>query len=43
MQILIKVLLSVGIILAATAVGKRFPSTAGLLGVMPLTGALVLV
>jgi uncharacterized membrane protein (GlpM family) len=43
MQILIKALLSVGIILAATAVGKRFPSTAGLLGVMPLTGALVLV
>lgn len=43
MQVLIKVILSVTIILAATAVGKRFPSAAGLIGVMPLTGALVLV
>ena len=43
MQILIKVILSVAIILTATAIGKRFPSAAGLVGVMPLTGALVLV
>jgi uncharacterized membrane protein (GlpM family) len=43
MQILIKILISVGIILAATAIGKRLPSTAGLIGVMSLTGALVLV
>ncbi len=43
MQILIKVVLSVLIILAATAIGKKLPSTAGLIGVMPLTGALVLV
>ncbi len=43
MQILIKTILSVVIILIATAVGKRFPSAAGLIGVMPLTGALVLV
>jgi len=43
MQILIKVVLSVVIILIATAVGKKLPSTAGLIGVMPLTGALVLV
>ena len=43
MQILIKVILSVAIILIATAIGKRFPSAAGLIGVMPLTGALVLV
>lgn len=42
MQILIKVALSVIIILAATAIGKRLPSTAGLVGVMPLTGALAL-
>lgn len=42
MQILIKAILSVAIILIATAVGKRFPSMAGLIGVMPLTGALVL-
>lgn len=43
MQILIKVILSVAVILTATAIGKRFPSAAGLVGVMPLTGALVLV
>jgi uncharacterized membrane protein (GlpM family) len=42
-QTIIKVVLSVVIILAATAVGKKLPSTAGLVGVMPLTGALVLV
>jgi uncharacterized membrane protein (GlpM family) len=43
MQTLIKVAISVVVILAATAIGKRLPSTAGLIGVMPLTGALVLV
>ena len=43
MQILIKAILSVAIILTATAIGKKFPSAAGLIGVMPLTGALVLV
>ncbi len=43
MQMLIKVIISVVIILSATAIGKKFPSTAGLIGVMPLTGALVLV
>ncbi len=43
MQILIKAILSLSIILVATAIGKRLPSTAGLIGVMPLTGALVLV
>ena len=43
MQILIKAVLSVIIILAATAVGKKLPSTAGLIGVMPLAGALVLI
>jgi uncharacterized membrane protein (GlpM family) len=42
MQILVKAVISVVIILAATAIGKRLPSTAGLIGVMPLTGALVL-
>jgi uncharacterized membrane protein (GlpM family) len=42
-QILIKAVLSVAIILAATAIGKKLPSTAGLIGVMPLAGALVLV
>jgi uncharacterized membrane protein (GlpM family) len=43
MQILVKVIISVAIILAATAIGKKLPSTAGLIGVMPLAGALVLV
>lgn len=43
MQILIKAIVSLAIILAATAIGKRWPSTAGLIAVMPLTGALVLV
>ncbi len=43
MQTLIKVALSAGLILLATAVARRFPSVAGLIGVMPLTGALVLV
>ena len=40
---MIKIVLSVAIILVATAIGKKLPSTAGLVGVMPLTGALVLV
>ena len=43
MQILIKIGISLAIILIATAVGKKLPVTAGLIGVMPLTGALVLV
>ena len=42
MHVLIKALISVGIILVATAVARRLPSTAGLIGVMPLTGALIL-
>lgn len=43
MTILIKTIISVAVILIATAIGKKMPSTAGLIGVMPLTGALVLV
>jgi len=43
MQVFIKVALSVAIILVATAIGKKLQATAGLVGVMPLTGALVLV
>lgn len=43
MQLLIKIVLSLAIILVATAIAKKVPSTAGLIGVMPLTGALVLV
>ena len=43
MQILTKIVISLIVIVAATSIGKRLPSTAGLIGVMPLTGALVLV
>jgi uncharacterized membrane protein (GlpM family) len=43
MQLLIKITLSLAIILAATLIGRKWPSLAGLVGVMPLTGALVLV
>lgn len=42
MQILLKVIISIVIILIATAIAKKYPSAAGLIGVMPLTGALVL-
>ncbi|ABW66667.1 DUF3147 family protein [Desulfosudis oleivorans] len=43
MQLLVKVIISLAVILIATGVGKKLPSMAGLIGVMPLTGALVLV
>lgn len=43
MQFLLKIILSITIILVATAIGKKLPSTAGLVSVMPLTGVLVLV
>ena len=43
MQILIKAIVSLAVILSATAIGKKWPSAAGLIGVMPLTGALILV
>ena len=42
MQILFKVAVSIAVILVATAIAKKFPSAAGLIAVMPLTGALVL-
>ena len=42
-QVLLKIILSVTIILAATVAAKKFPSVAGLIAVMPLTGAMVLV
>ena len=43
MQTIIKLLLSLVIIVVATTTGKKVPSLAGLVGVMPLTGAIVLV
>jgi uncharacterized membrane protein (GlpM family) len=42
-QILLKTVVSVAIILCATGLARRYPSMGGLIGVMPLTGALVLV
>jgi len=42
-QLLLKSLLSLAVILTATAIGRKWPSLAGLVAVMPLTGALVLV
>jgi len=43
MKILIRTVISLAIILLATGIGKKYPSLAGLIAVMPLTGALVLV
>lgn len=43
MQTVLKISLSLVAILAATAIGRKWPSLAGLVSVMPLTGALVLV
>lgn len=42
-QAIVKLLISLGIILAAIMIGKRFPSLAGLISVMPLAGAIILV
>jgi uncharacterized membrane protein (GlpM family) len=42
-MILMKTLVTVGVVLTATAIADRFPSLGGLIGVMPLTGALVLI
>ncbi|MDI6800005.1 MAG: DUF3147 family protein [Actinomycetota bacterium] len=41
MQLVIKIFASLIIILTATGIAKKFPSVAGLIAVMPLTGALV--
>jgi uncharacterized membrane protein (GlpM family) len=43
MQILIKIIISLAVIIAAILIGKKFPSLAGLIAVMPLAGLLVLV
>jgi hypothetical protein len=42
MQYAIKLLVTVAIVLAAAAVGRKLPSLAGLIATMPLTGLLVL-
>jgi uncharacterized membrane protein (GlpM family) len=43
MQTFLKATISLGIILLATGIGKKLPTLAGLIAVMPLTGAIVLV
>ena len=40
--LLVKAVVSMVVILIATGVARRFPSLAGLIGTMPLTGALIL-
>jgi len=42
MHIFLKIIISAAIILIATSIGRKYPSAAGLIGVMPLTGAMVL-
>jgi uncharacterized membrane protein (GlpM family) len=42
MRFLIKLLISVGIIIFAAQIGRKLPSLAGLIAVMPLTGVIVL-
>jgi len=42
MRFLIKLLISVGIIIFCTQIGRKLPSLAGLIAVMPLTGVVVL-
>ena len=39
----VKLIISLTIILLCTQIGKRFPSLAGLIAVMPLTGLIVLI
>ena len=43
MQFIIKLLVSVGVIVFCTQIGRRLPTLAGLIAVMPLTGLIVLV
>ena len=42
MNFAIRLLISVGIIILCTQLGKRIPSLAGLIAVMPMTGLIVL-
>ncbi|MHC4842561.1 MAG: DUF3147 family protein [Planctomycetota bacterium] len=43
MRLIIKVLISLAVILLCTQIGRKLPSLAGLIAVMPLTGAIVLI
>ena len=42
MNYLVKLSISIAVIIIATQIGKRFPSTAGLIATMPLTGLIIL-
>ncbi|MCK5564435.1 MAG: DUF3147 family protein [Planctomycetes bacterium] len=43
MRFVVKVVISLCVILVCTQIAKKMPSLAGLIGVMPLTGALIMV
>ena len=43
MRFVVKLVISLCVILVCTQIAKKYPSLAGLIGVMPLTGALVMV
>ena len=43
MRFLIKLLISIGVIVFCTQIGRKLPTLAGLIAVMPLTGLIVLV
>ncbi len=43
MRFVVKLLISLSIIIFCTQVGRKLPTLAGLIAVMPLTGAIVLV
>jgi uncharacterized membrane protein (GlpM family) len=43
MLFFLKIVISLAVILTASAIAKKMPSAAGLISVMPLTGALVLI
>ena len=43
MRFLIKLLISVGVIVFCTQIGRKLPTLAGLITVMPLTGLIVMV
>ena len=43
MNFIVKLLISIGIIIFCTQIGKRYPTLGGLVATMPLTGAIVLV
>lgn len=43
MQFIVKLLISIGIIVLVTQIGRRFPTLGGLLATMPLTGAIILI